>query len=240
MSIRLDVYVPDLVVDCCPDKVYAIIFNDEGDALKWAAGPAQWQLATYVLADHADFAIALAESSDRSKFYTLLLEAADYTLADTPDGTHYWMEYWLREAVDTNYDRTEDTLLESRRFYLVNNELSYTQLNLFQRQALQGATAQCTIAYDSEEQKVRFMAWLERGGAAVTDAVTATVYWTKRDGTVILNTSYSTHVTGQPGVFCWEHTGIDLEPDEVSVIKVTIEDADGNLPFTYTSMVTWD
>jgi hypothetical protein len=239
MNMLLSVNVPDAVKDCCPDWVYAIVFDDLGNALK-SNGSGGYVLAPYVATDHADFCIVLGEDTERSKFYKTILDEADFTLESTPVDSRYSIEYWIRETGDTAYNRAQDRYLETKDFWWLHNQMSYSPVPSEQIKEIRGYTAHVAVSYDAELQTAYITAWLDLGNNIVTDTVRAEIDWRYQDGTLISNTQQTTHVPDMAGVFAWNHPGLDLTPDTATAVLVTIEDADGNTHQTVSAIVNWD
>lgn len=239
MNMLLSVSAPDLLANCCPDLLYAIVFDDEGNALK-SDGSGNWILSPYVATDHESFAIPLGEDPERSKFYKTILDEETFELPETPIDSRYTIEYWYRDAGDTDYNREEDQLLQTREFWWLHEQLHFTPIMSKQIEEVRGYTAHVAISYDAELKIASITAWLDLGNNIVQTTVRAEIDWRYQDGTLISNTQQTTYIPGLDGVFAWQHSGIDLTPDIATACLVTIEDAEGQNHQTVSSIVTWD
>lgn len=222
---------------CCPNEVYALLFNQQKQAIKPTLGV--YAFAAFVLVDIDDFAIILSEDAEWTKYYSEEITPANVNIAATPDGECYYLEFWKRDNT-SGFSREDDTLLEVRPVYWTGNQLSRTKLSDADVSALALWQTQIHYSYDSETSEVRFIAWLEKNGQIVTDTQQVEVTWTKRDEDPIFSTVQNTPMVECPGVFTWVAPTISLDPDEVSPMKVIFTDADDNLHTGYSASITWD
>jgi hypothetical protein len=240
MSLYLDAYLPNEVQGCCPSKVYALVMNEQNQALKLNAGV--WSFANYTAAAHASHAIVLAEHVERFKYYSTTLLDAQFTLPETPAGQSYYIEIWKRDPAtgNNNYNRNDDSLKETRRFWWIDSKLEYFKVPAKQLSDIKGYVSHLSMSYDSELQSVKFVAWLELGGSLVEDPVECRIQWYDRNGGTILDTTASAFMTGVNGIYVFEQAGIDLTPDNSTPAIVTIKDASGTPHKSVSSVVTWD
>lgn len=238
-----DLYIeacfPQLLPGCCPNKVYALLFNNRGQALKLSSGV--YSFANYnASTGHTSSAILLAEGSQRTKCYSRTVAPAFHTLAITPDGEHYTLEFWRRTAGDTSYSRSEDTLLETVKCWWDGNALVYTGTNKENRRLSQVNEVHWNCSYDSELGIVKMMAWLHSAGQLRTDVSQCQMVWLDRAGNQILNIISNETVSFFPGFFLKQWQLADLDPDNCTPLSVTITDNDGNTYTSGTCCVTWD
>lgn len=240
-NLLLDYYAKSEAAGCCPGEFYALVFNQQTQALK-DNGSGVLTLQNYTSAGHNGFAQALTENAQRTRYYSLLVAAANLNLAATPADQKYTMEYWRRIGGGTK-DRSADTLLETRDFTWSGSPTGVIQqgrLDAAQLDSLSEYLAQCSVSFDSDSQVIGFVAWLERGGILQADVTQVTILWINNDGSILLNTTQATQLAEIPGVFNWSESLVDLVPDKVTTLKVTITKADASVHSSITTVTTWD
>jgi len=236
-NLFIDYYGKDLVVGCCTNLIYAVVYNQSSSSLKEVT-PSAWSLQAYLDSAHDDHALLLTEHSERSKYYLLNLDEAQFTLADTPDGEEYTIEIWKSDTV-APYVRADDTLLETQKFTWHGQERGLRILPL-QQTAISGIQSHIAMSYDSDTQTIYYLAWLEKAGIMITDTTNCNVRWRDRTGSLVTNINQSTHLTDEPGVFSFVQSPITPNADETTVVICSITDADSNVYSTTHSVVTWD
>jgi len=235
---RIEYYYKEGVEGCCPVMFYALIFNQQHQALK-NNGSGDYALAAYASADHADFAIVLNEHTERTRFYYLDFDPANFTLAANVLGQPYTMEIW-KALVGGTYSRTDDTLREAREFFwdgdnFINAEFSQSQIN-----AIANQTSHVAAVYDSNNNVLRCMAFLDRNGSLITNPLSCNFRLISRANDELANSTITAQLGQQPGIFHWEQPGITLDPDEVYAVVALIIDADGNEHESASVQLTWD
>lgn len=237
-TLRFEALFPELEAGCCPNRVYVVMFDQDGNALK-PNGLGTYTFQPYTKATHSSFAIVLAEHGERSKFYSSELSPVNHSVPVTPDGECYYLEFWKREG-NTAYNRDEDEVLECRRVFWTGNYLSTTRLSDGDVEAVAAYKAELGVTYDSETSTVYFVAFLERNGELVTDPQQMEINWKARDNSTIANVVQRTTMNNLPGVYAFSLSLMDLDPDQATPITVTITDADGVEHTSGSVSLTWD
>jgi len=238
MPLHIDAYLPEKTPGCCTAKVYALLFSQDHQALKDPGGG--HILLPYTKAAHATFALVMTEHIERSKYYAFDLDDADFTLPANAFGVPYYLEIWERTLASLAYNRDQDTLRETRPFLWSGTRAVQAQLDPVQEDRLANYQAHVSMSYDSEFQNIRLIAFLDRNGELITDPQSCNAAWTDRAGMPVFNTTIVTFIPGFPGLFTWDQPGIDLDPDEVFALTVTILDANNVPHVTVTNPITWD
>lgn len=239
MAVHIGAYLPSLVEGCCSNKVYALLFNQDHEAMKKiTTSPLLWQIATYLKTNHADFCMVLGEHSQRSKYYYMEIEDDEFDLDETPSGEVYWVEIWERTEADTNYNRTEDTLHDKFSIIWDGSFFIDSRLGSSQIESLSKLEAQVAVTYEPSNQELRVAAWLEKNGVLQSGAQQVIVEVFQRDGTKVLDETITTQAVS--GFFMWDSPGLDLDPDDVYALKVTIRDSGGTDYQTGQAIVTWN
>jgi len=237
-NLWLDLYL-NLAPSCCVDRVYALIFNQQHQALK-DNGSGVLTFQAYTLGTHAEFAIIMNEHADRLKYYFANLAAGGFELPATPDGEEYMMEFWRRDAGGA-FDRAEDILEDNRRFLWSGDQIeSAGQLSQQSQNELADWQAHVSLTYDSEILSVSLMAHLERNGRLIEDSTQMEALWLDQAGNTISHIVKSAHMVNAPGVYQWNTPNLDLAPDRTSLMLCSITDADGNVHKTAQYVNCWD
>jgi hypothetical protein len=228
---------PLLTVGCCPNKIYAILFNEDMQALKLDAGV--WSFAAYDQED-SGFAIPMAEDAERTMTYQSIINSGFHTLPVTPPGRHYFIEFWRRTLSDSLLSRSEDTLMQCERCYWDGDGLAYSRLSSSDVTSVAKNEALVNYAYDSSDNSINMLCFLNTNGRLRTDVNRCEVLWTKRDGSPIAHIVKTSTISGMDGFFAIDIPLTDLSPDLCTPIKVTIRDSSGESHTTGQASVTWD
>lgn len=239
MSLYLDLYAPTLAVGCCPNSVGVCVFNEQHRALREISAN-NWQLDDYVKSSHDDFVIRLSEHAERTFFYSINLDSGNFTLPKTPDGEYYYLEFWHHEDDGTDFNRSIDNLLEHRRFIWDGSKRVDAKLGQTQVNELSIYEAHVSLSYDADAQTVYVLAWLEKNKQIVTDSISCNVKWHDRLGNTIMDVNQTTFMPNVPGVYLFDVTNIDPDPDLTTPIEVEVTDAASVVHKTLSSIVTWD
>lgn len=241
MSLLLERNFPDLVASCCPDRIYALVFNHLGQAFK-DNGSGVLVMTNYLKASHALFATTLLEDAQRSKYYSLNLDDSDFTLSETPMGLKYTVEYWRRPTTGT-FNRDQDILEETRDLYWSGSpagRIIESRLDTSQEERLAGREVHVVLGYDSTTNTVYGIAWLELNHVLQADAVNCNFQWKDYAGTVITDTTVTSIIPGTPGVFRFSQPATDLAPDRLGLLVATITDAQSVARVGVSGTNTWD
>lgn len=238
MPLLIDAYLPDLAAGCCPNKIYALLFNKQHFALKDTGG-GNYSLVAYTKAAHNTFSIILLEHAERAKYYTKEIADVNLVLPQTPEGEEYFLEVWYRSIVGP-FDRDVDTLRETRRVIWSGSQWVESRLDALQASQISGYFSHVSCTYDSDNQTVYFLAWLESRGAVIPNTVRCELTWRDRLGAVISQVVQTTYMPNTPGVFRWDVPGIDVAPDQATSVMVSIRDAEGVDHNTHSSIASWD
>ncbi len=232
---------PELATGCCDDKLFASVFNQQGQALHNVDG--FWSFEDYVAVNANNYAILMAENAERTKSFSALLAEADFNMADTPDGEVYEIEYWRLDIGDgPEFIRQNSTLLAVEPFvwYAGKKVLGVTSLGVAQRTMADQYMVQISVAYNSDSSTIQFLAWLEKNGVRQTESQNCNVLMFDREGTAILNSTQTQPIPGYPGMFQWPIVNIPLLADTSYTIIATIKDVDDALRMGVCAAVTWD
>lgn len=221
-------------------RIYAMLFNPfTGEALDFST------ITPYELddfdGDQERFSIILPLTENRSRHYSELLEAGEFTLPDTDYGKYYTIEYWA-EAVSGTQDRDDDYFLATERLMWSSATRVESQLSEDQEQAIADRAAHyvgfCSAVYDTTNERVSFMAWLELNGALQTDAIRAVIEMTDVNGNTVASLTITT--IESEGHFKGAQDGVTLSPDETYFLTATLRDAGGTDHKSGSGPVTWD
>lgn len=239
MTVHIGRYLPSLTEGCCSNKVYALVFNQDNEAMKEiTSSPLLWQIASYVKTSHADFCIVLGEHSQRTKYYYFEFEDEEFDLEETPAGQTYWIEIWERTATDTSYSRSEDTLHEAVPVTWDGTKFVESRIGSSQVDELSEWVAHIAASYEPSSQELRLAAWLEKNGALQSGAQKVNIELFKLDGTQVLDEEVTTQAVS--GFFMWDSPGLDLDPDTVYALKAKIRSSGGIDYETGQAIVTWN
>lgn len=236
-NLWLDLYL-NLPPSCCVNKVYAVVLNQNHQALK-DNGSGVRTFQNYLQANHADFAIILNEHAERTKYYFANLGLGQFQMPATLEGQEYMLEFWRRELVGT-FNRSEDILEQTRRFFWSGDQMETVQLAHQTQNKLAEYEAHVSLTYDSENIAVRLMAHLERNGKLQEDSTQLEALWMDQAGNTIAHIVKSDYLTNAPGVYQWDTPNIDLEPDRTTLMLCSITDADGVVHKTAQYVNCWD
>lgn len=237
-NLLLDLYL-NLAPSCCVDKVYALVFNQQHQALR-DDGSGVLTFQNFTSAAQAEFSIVMNEHAERLKYYFNNLASGQFDIPPTPDGEQYMMEFWRRE-VGGPFNRTEDILEDTRRFTWSGDQIeSAGSLSEQSQNKLADWQAHVSLTYDSENLAVRLMAHLERNGKLIEDSTQMEALWLDQTGATISHIIKSDHMTNAPGVYQWDTPNLDLAPDRTSLMLCSITDADGNVHKTAQYVNCWD
>jgi len=238
MPLYLDRNFPDLQPDCCPDRIYALVFDAHGQALKDSGGGI-YVMLPYLKSAHVQHAIVLSESAERSKYYSLALDNTLFTLPETPMGEKYTVEYWRRPTPGV-LNRDQDILEETRDLYWSGLREVESRIDSTQEGRIGGMEVHCVLGYDSALQVVYGIAWLERNHILQTDTTNCTFQWKDYNGSVLTNTTVIATIPDTPGVFRFSQPATDLAPDRLGVLFVSITDAEAAVHTGVSGTNTWD
>lgn len=238
MPLKLENYLKDLTPGCCTNKVYALVFTHEGEALK-DNGLGVLVPTTYLSANHNDFAILLTEDLQRTKYYAVSIPDGDFELNPTPDGESYWIEFWRQEDTG-DFSRSDDVLDEVKEFHWSGTQIAKSVLSSEGEKRLATWEAIVSYAYDSELNIGHFMGHLEYNGELQTNATPLILTWVDAAGDVISSVNTTDIIVGQAGIFSWTVPGLSLPADRISAMICQIQDVDGNLHTTVSYSNTWD
>lgn len=243
MTLLLSTYTPELVPGCCPGDLYAIVFGEDDSELALKDnGSSVLTLQSFDKDNQVDFAIALNEKTNRTRYYSVLLADGGYTLPDNTAGSYYTVEYWQR-ALTGSTSRQDDTLREVDTFVIHDGTRVDSKLGTGDLDLLANWQAHAAVSYDSTNQVVGVVGWLEKNGELyITDESKRyfNFKWIAPDGTVIDETTQTTYLADLEGVFYYTISEIDLDPDAVLPAVATIRDSNGTDHKTTTTVVTWD
>lgn len=235
----LDSYLPSTYAPgCCTNQLYALLFDDSNQALK-DNGSGVLTLQSYTSASHNDFAIALAEEVERTKYFFAKVDLLNLNLPALAKGKYYFLEIWRHEGALPRV-RAADELIEARRIQWDGSNLVDAVLSDSGEDAVAGNVAHFASVYNSATLEMHFGAWLERGGQFVSDPSNVNLLWKDAAGATLANITTSSTMAGMPGVFSFSVSNITLQPDAVTFAKVSITDSDGAVHESVTSIVSWD
>lgn len=206
-----------------PDgNLYALVFDPTGNkAFKFGSGV--YTFVTYAVSSHSDYVIALAEHTQRSKYWFVNIDSSIITLPLTSDFQQYAVEIWA-EASPGVQDRSTDTLVSAYNFAW-NPDRDKWEVH-------------CNMAFDAELTRIGLVIWAEKNGEVVTDAQGVAVVIKKSDDTTLY--SGTDLVAGSEGQYILSQTAITLNPDETYFGSVTVTDADGVDHTSGVAFITWD
>lgn len=237
-NLLLDVYLKDLVPSCCVNKVYALVFDNQHQALK-DPGTTVRVLTPFASAQQNSFGIILNEHAERTKYYFLNLDQSQFILPASPRGEQYYIEFWRRELAGS-FDRAVDILEEVRPLIWDGDKIVNAVLGAKGINEISKYEAHISATYDSENLVLYFMGHLERNGAIVTDPLSLNLVMRDNQGNTVVNTSQSVYLPNAPGVFEWDQPGIDLDHDRTYLMTCTIQEADGTPHATASFLNCWD
>lgn len=235
----LDTYLPSTYAPgCCTNQLYALLLDDSSQALKDNGGGIL-TLQSFTSALQNDFAIALAEGVERTRYFFVKLDTTALSLPALAKGKYYFLEIWRHSGALPRV-RAADELIEARRIQWDGSKLVDAVLSDSGEGAIAGFTSHFASVYNSATLEMHFGAWLERGGQLQSNPVSATLLWKDATGATLANVTQSSTMAGMPGVYSFSVSNVTLLPDAVTFAKVSITDADGAVHDTVTSIVSWD
>jgi len=222
-------------VGCCPNRVYAVIFNTAGQVLDKLG--LVYGFTAFDSSLQENYKLPLTET--RAWFYSGNIPAIELTsvpenLPDEP----YHIEYWHQAGVTAV--RLADTIQDSEKFWWNGGRRVDLPLSVSDRGYLSYMKSHVAVAFDSTTSSLKFVGWLEKSGKRVTNPLNCEIKWLKRDGSTIANFTLSSTMSGMPGVFQAEQAVVDLTPDEATPISVKITDADGVVTESTHGITSWD
>lgn len=233
-----DLHIEFYPLDCCQGDFFsAVIFNESQSALKEVTAN-DWQMQPYDKSNHNQHCIELTQHSHRTGYYDATIVSSNLTMAATPDGEYYTIEFWNRVANNT-FVRSEDTLADIRRVIWDGSKFLDSKVSLTAAD-LQQYEVKGHLAYDSNLNIAHVMGWLALGNQIVSDTTQMSVLWYTRVGTKIADVSVSTQITDVAGVFTVDIPDVNPDPDEVFVVLVTITDASSVQRTSHVPVTTWD
>lgn len=234
---QLEVYLPHLSRGCCPNKIYAVIFNHSHEALLSSLGV--YSFATFQSSQVDQFKIALTEHAERPWYFFNTLSAASVAqIPDTLPHEPYWIEYWQQAGITP--DRNVDTLEKGEALHWQSGLRASQQLTAADLASLQTIESHVAVGYDSTNHLLRFIAFLSKNGRLVTDPQSCEVKWLTRDGLTIAHFTIGSTMPQMPGVFQAQQAVADVTPDEVTPVQVTIRGSDNIDYNSAQAITTWD
>lgn len=225
---------PTLAFGCCELNVAAMIFNQNGQALKKVStDPLMYTIDAYAR-NGQDFVIPLNEHAERSHYYSLDFDTDNFALASNSSNEPYTIEYWYRSDDVIAWNRDDDTLLDVEEFFWdadtktkSPNALLGSALNTVKR-----ITPVGSFVFDKSNEEVRGLVWLEDSGNILEDSQSATVTWYDFEGAILVTAEAATYLTNKntgpvAGVFRFRFQGLSLVPDTATVAKIEVVDASG-------------
>lgn len=234
---RIDITLPDLTPSCCDNLVYAVLFDKNQSALK-DNGFGVLTLQPYTEVNHDDYAIILAEHTERDRYYYVDIADANLVLPDNPRGEVYQIEFW-RKPVAGTFTRS-DELRETRRVVVSAKTLVDATLSSAGVKELRVTQAHLSAVYDSENAILRFMSHLDVNGELVINPASCRIVVADSTGTPVIDVTSTTYLTNQAGVFYQELPSQSLANDQIFVAKSIIIDSDGVQHTTVSYLETWD
>lgn len=237
-DLRLGGYMPALPSPgCCPNKVYALVFNHAKQALQKVGS--LYVFLDYVAASIDSYDIPLVEQPQRLGFFSWDIPQAELTaVPETPPDEPFWVEYWLKSG--TNPSQAVDTFQKAERIWWLDGKVSYSAISASELSLLSYDKAHVAVAYDTALGLLRFVGWAERMGQRITNPVSCEVKWLKRDGSTIAHFTLVNSMAGMPGVFQAEQAVADMDPDEATPIEIKITDAAGKVIDSNAGVASWD
>lgn len=235
---RLEYYHKAGTTGCCPLTFYAVLFDRSHQSLK-DNGLGVRVLSSFTGgSSQTNYAIVLNEHPQRSRFYYLDLDPSAFVLAANTRGQKFTVEIWKAFSSGT-YNRTNDELVEVREVMWDGSEFIDAELGEVQLEELSHYEPQLAASYDSNENALRAMAFLEKNGQLLDDSTLCEFQLINRAGVEMTASSITNMLTAQPGIFSWDEPGIVLDPDEVYAVVVTIT-RDGVQYKGASVEITWD
>lgn len=236
-SFKIENYFSNLPRGCCPNKVYATIFNRAGAALKLDTG--FYNFVNFNAAALDTYKINLSEvEAVRPQYYSAEISEtqASSIPSNLPDEP-YWIEYWLKEGAG---GRALDTLLATEKVWWNGLSVAYAPLSVSDKGELTYYKAHVTIGYDTALSKLRFVAWIEKNGQRITNPQSVRVKWLTRAGLTISDFTLISSMSQMPGVFQAEQAVGDITQDEATPVEVSILTAEGDLIVSSAAVTSWD
>lgn len=233
----IETYLEDLSAGCCPNHVYALIFNEQGQALKLIGSV--WQIANYVKSSHEDYCILLSEGSERTKYYSRTIPSNEHSLPVLGLGKQYTIEVWLNSAGE-NYSRSTDILKKTFKAYWDGYSFNGSNLSQVQIDSLSRNQVHIGVSYDSSTDELKVVAWLERNSLLVSAVNEIRVRLLSRTGSTLCDVAVNSQLEDVPGVFAFDIPSISLPPDEAFIAVAIITDEDSVLHTSVTSILSWD
>lgn len=215
-SLDLELYPPEVTSGCCPGEYYALVFGTPTKALKDSGG-ATIPEETFFAADQDDFKFTLVEPAERTLYYALTID--DVVMPITPDGKHYYIEYW--KQVGGSADRDADELLSVDKFLWTGNERDDNMPFGTSKYSNNQNLVQVSAYYNSSANSLTGLAWLELAGQVVTAPTSMSFDWRYETNSVIATGSGSL-VLPTHGVFKFTVNSINLTPGMLTSIKSSI------------------
>lgn len=238
MTLSFKKAFPSLSTGCCDDKIYCILFDDTGQALKWTGSIYEW--FSYTLATHSDFAIPLTEDSNQTQWWDAEIASGSYNIGETPDNARWYVEYW-QAAVALTYDRATDTFLSAEPFLCDLGGRVETILTQKQRDKISVLQPHISIAYDANDEVIRYVAYLEFNGSQYQNVTSCTVeVFDRIDQSTILSITNNVPLPAGPSnVFVGQSNLTIDRPDEVYPVKCSIVHDKGTSE-TIVPLTVWD
>jgi hypothetical protein len=241
-ALHLGLYQPGLAYGCCPANVFACVFNESNYALKLVTqSPDMWLLTEYSKTDHSEFCIPLTEHEERTHYYYINLDDTQFILTTSGYGQYYTVEYWYKSSVQS-FGRELNTFLTSEKFMWdsVYKRKVDSMIGITQESLISNVEVKASVAYDSANQIIRIIAWLERAGALVADTKVFNFHWYDFNGDEITSGSRTFHIPNVNGVFKMEIGGVDTIPDMTTPMIASIIDIDDLEYTSCVSIVSYD
>lgn len=221
-------------------RVAAVLLDKSGNGLRniGLCGGDYWEMEPYEAISHDEFCIPLSEHAEITKYGEATLDDDEFTLADTPSGETYRIEFWYRDN-DVAFDRSVDELYQAREIYWRNGQISYVDLTLQSARQILLYTVNLSAVYSQITGELKIMCWLSVNG--VTDKNTTNVQLTllDYDENEIFAMSLSSHATLLPGIFKYTYA-VDLDPDQIYILNAVITDANAIDRDAYTDIISLD
>lgn len=210
------------------NTIYALIFDESGHALKLTAG--LYAMATFTKAAITNFAIPLAEGTERTLYNFFTTSDGNVTLADTGSVFNpiYTIEYWSKSGSTPN--RTTDTFLGYTKMAYSSNVCDQWEISL-------------TAVYDPTSSTLTYTVWAELNGQIYTDMTNVDIEVRDQADTSLLSHAIDNTLgaaIGTQGQFVYQQTGVTLVPDTTYFAKATITDANSFTHSSGNALVCWD
>lgn len=216
-------YEKELAIGCCPDEIYAVMFQQGTNLALKQVSPSVWSLQTFAAASVGDFHILLTEHSERTRYYNYTISEAMYTIeeAETYDDLkHYNIEYWRMAGASP--DRSLDTLLSVEEMF--HDGVNWFSSSLGARQISDMSDIKCksAVSFDSQLSLIKVTTFLERNGLLDVNVSSAELNLYDFDGVLIFSTTANSFIPNVDGVFSSQIPVSNIDPDTLLTLVVDV------------------